>query len=95
MRSLKHAHKQPPPKYNQKNKKDTLDAVVAAAKAKGSYDAGIQQIRATSALVRDRRPIHTDPVSGAETSYMQVCALFCLLFLCLSFWVCDDDGRKH
>ncbi|WP_441847970.1 strawberry notch-like NTP hydrolase domain-containing protein [Paracoccus wurundjeri] len=49
-----------------------LTARIEGAIASGSYDAGLETLRAESFIVTDRQVIHTHPRTGAETSLLSI-----------------------
>src|SRR5690606_5714276 len=49
-----------------------LNARVEAAVAAGTYDVGVETLRAESLVIAERRTIYTHPASGAETQLFNV-----------------------
>jgi hypothetical protein len=49
-----------------------LDARIEAAIASGTYDVGVETLRAESLVIADRRTIYTHPVTGAETQLFDI-----------------------
>jgi RNA polymerase sigma factor (sigma-70 family) len=51
---------------------DRLDRIIERAIANGNLDQGLENITALSTQVGERKVIHTDPRTGAETNYVRL-----------------------